>query len=760
MIFSRQPLYAVLVLFVVCSAGAYAQQSSTVQVKTLGTVTVTAGRTTSLPIETPATIEGVTGKQVEDTVNATDSEDALKYLPSLLVRKRYPGDYDHAVLASRASGSGNSARSLVYADGILLSNLLGNGATFTPRWGLVTPEEIERVDVLYGPFSAAYSGNSVGAVVDYQTRMPTKFEGHAKLSVFSQGFKQYSSDETYAGRQVSASLGDRNGSWSWWLNVNRLDSEGQPLVFPNRPTSAGTPGTGGTPVTGAVADRNPKNQDWWILGASNQVRTIQDHAKAKLVYDFSPTLRAGYTLGWWRNDARRSSGSYLRDGVGAPVYSGDVNIDGRRYALTPADFAPSRGNLEHVMHGLSLKSNTGGTWDWEVAASRYDYARDQVRTAQSALPAADTGGAGSIADMKGTGWNTVSLRGTWRPQTGVHTVGFGYQRERYALRTLVSNTPEWRDGNAMSRVSAFNGNSMLESLFLQDTWQFAPAWRATLGGRLETWRAFGGELANASTKLPFGSRKETYFSPKAAISYRISPELTLKSSIGRAVRMPTVAELYQGTISSTTIVNNDPNLRPEQSWTGEWTVERDLGNGLLRATLFRENTLDALYSQTNVTVTPNVTNIQNVDEIRTTGIELAWQAFDLAVRGFDLTSSLTYADSRIERNAKFPNSVGMRQPRVPDWRANILASYRASDRWTHTLGLRYSGRQYNTLDNSDQNAFTYTGTSNFLVADVRTRYRASGWSLALGIDNLGDDKYWAFHRYPGRTFVAELRLDI
>ena len=74
-------------------------------------------------------MEGVTGQQVEQTVNATDSEDALKYFPSLLVRKRYVGDYNHAVLSSRASGTGNSARSAVYADGILLSNYLGNGAT-------------------------------------------------------------------------------------------------------------------------------------------------------------------------------------------------------------------------------------------------------------------------------------------------------------------------------------------------------------------------------------------------------------------------------------------------------------------------------------------------------------------------------------------------------------------------------------------------------------------------------------------------------
>src|ERR1700741_1068875 len=90
-------------------------------------VTINAGRPTSLPTQIPTTIEGITGAQIEDRINAIDSEDALKYLPSLNVRKRYPGDSEHAVLASRASGTGNSARSLVYADGILLSNLLGNG---------------------------------------------------------------------------------------------------------------------------------------------------------------------------------------------------------------------------------------------------------------------------------------------------------------------------------------------------------------------------------------------------------------------------------------------------------------------------------------------------------------------------------------------------------------------------------------------------------------------------------------------------------
>lgn len=182
-----------------CS-GAFAQDGADAPARTMGTVIIAGGRPTSLPTQIPTTIEGISGRQIEQTINASDSEDALKYLPSLLVRKRYIGDYNHAVLSTRASGTGNSARSMVYADGILLSNYLGNGAGFTPRWGMVTPEEIERVDVLYGPFSAAYAGNSVGAVVDYVTRMPMKLEAHVKLGYATQKFDLYSTSERDAGK--------------------------------------------------------------------------------------------------------------------------------------------------------------------------------------------------------------------------------------------------------------------------------------------------------------------------------------------------------------------------------------------------------------------------------------------------------------------------------------------------------------------------------------------------------------------------------
>jgi iron complex outermembrane receptor protein len=763
---SRLPMLAPTMLAAAMST-AFAQEAPR-QEREMGTVIVTGNRPTSLPTQIPTTIETVSGDEIARGINASDAEDALKYLPSLLVRKRYNGDYNHAVLSTRASGTGNSARSAVYADGILLSNYLGNGASFAPRWGMVSPEEIERVDVLYGPFSAAYGGNSVGAVVDYVTRMPSRFEAHAKFAASSQPFKLYGTDETYRGRQGSVALGNRNGRWSWYLDASRLDSDGQPLTFPTRyPTGAAS--SAGTPVSGAVPGQDRSGRDWLILGAATRYQTEQQHLKAKVAYDVSPTLRATYVFGLWDNDAQGRPQTYLRDAAGQPVASGAVNIGGRAYTLAPNDFSQSNESLRHLMHGLTLKSYTHGEFDWEVAASLVDYDKDILRAPTTALPAAASGGAGRIVDQGGTGWHTLSAKGVWRPAgvQGAHVAEFGVQREAYKLRSIENATGDWIHGGPGARNQAFSGRTAIDALYAQDTWKFAPRWKTVLGLRAERWEARDGQTANATTTVSHGSRNEDHLSPKAALAFQASEDWLLKASLGRAVRMPTVSELYQGGINAAgTLVNNDPSLKPEKSWTGELTAERTLEAGLLRLTAFGERTRDALYSQTNVLVVPNVTNVQNVDRINTKGMELAYAASDLAIpglglRGLDLNASLTWTDSKIDRNDKFPASVGKWQPRIPQWRASGQATWRASDRLSATLAARYSGRQYSTLDNSDPNGFAYQGASKYFTTDLRMVYRIDRqWTAAVGIDNLNNYKYWNFHPYPQRTWVAELKWDL
>ena len=760
-------------------------------VKSLGIVTVTGGRPTSLPTQIPTTIEGVSRKQIEQTINATDSEDVLKYFPSLVVRRRYIGDYNHAVLSSRASGTGNSARSAVYADGILLSNYLGNGATYAPRWGMVTPEEIDRADVMYGPFSAAYPGNSVGAVVDYVTRMPTQFEGHAKVVASQQNFDQYNTHETYQANQASASLGSKSGAWAWWISLNRTDSQGQPMVFATKSVSTTAPGS--NPVaTGAVYGLDKTNTPWYILGTNTQYHTVQDHAKLKLAYDLSPTVRASYMLGNWKNTSDGTPKSYLTDATGAAIYSGSYAINGKTYSATNL-FNATKESLDHWMHGLSVKSNTKSEWDWELAASMVDYSTDLAR--QSAInSAANLNGimgsgtlanAATLTDQKGTGWTTLAAKGTWRPQGmgGAHIVDFGLQQDSYQLRTVKSNlsaTDNWFTSTAASLSAEVGGQSKLQSVYGQDAWAFAPRWKTVLGARLENWSASDGYAKTSVATDSYAARNEVFASPKAALAYQWSDDTVLKGSVGRAVRMPTVSELYGATTKCSDIATkivasacpsgqrwvNDANLRPEKSWTTELSLEKELANGLLRLTFFNEDVTDSLYSQAVGTKTDAsiVNMVQNIDAISTQGLELAFQGDNVIARGLDLSGSITYADSRIKANSSYVATVGdtlgKLQPRVPQWRASALANYHWDAQLSTSLGLRYSGDQFSSLNNMDINGFAYTAASRFTVLDLRARYAFQPKLVAaFGIDNLTNAEYWNFHQYPGRTFVAELKYD-
>src|SRR4051812_49058900 len=134
-------------------------------------------RISPLQMSTLPLTASITARKVEETVNLLDTEDALKYMPSVFLRKRNNGD-TQATLATRVWGTSSSARSLIFADGVPLTALVANNNTIGgPRWGLVSPPEIRRIDLMFGPFSAAYPGNSIGAVMEITTRVPERLGG-------------------------------------------------------------------------------------------------------------------------------------------------------------------------------------------------------------------------------------------------------------------------------------------------------------------------------------------------------------------------------------------------------------------------------------------------------------------------------------------------------------------------------------------------------------------------------------------------------
>ncbi|RDI99283.1 TonB-dependent receptor [Dyella solisilvae] len=731
---------------------------------TLAPVTVTGTADKPLPIAlatAPAVVESLSAQQIHDTVNLMTTAESLKYLPSIEVRERYIGDRN-GIVATRTTGTVSSAESLVYADDLLLSNLLGNSYSFPPRWGLVSPAEIARVNVMYGPFSALYPGNSMGGVVTLETRMPTKAEFHAAVTGAMENFDLYGTSQRNMSGDFNLAAGNRWGPISLWVTYDHLDAQGHPMSFSTSALSSKAAGAGATPVTGAYQDLDQSGKARMVFGAYSIDHSLQDQGKLKLGWDITPEIQAIYTFGLWHNDSTTSVQSYLTNtSTGQPFYNGSASIDGHAYTVSGLN--PGSAEQLHMVNALSVGSDTHGAFDWHAAYSNYRFLKDNSRSA-SRYGQSDVG---SNQVQDGTGWQTGDLRGTWRPAPlfgQTHELTFGYHIDDFLLKQNTYALANWSSGPNGALTAASGGETRTQALYLQDVWTLAPRWTLTLGGRQEYWRAFDGFNRNVATTpnlATYPNQQRSDFSPKAALDFQITQALATRLSFGRAIRYPTVTELYQQVTSGSQLVQNNPNLKPEDSRSFDWTTLYSWGTGVFRVSLFQENRHNALFSQTDTSISPNLTQIENIDRARIRGVESALDEEDVFVEGLNFSGSVTYAESVVQQDTLAPAAVGKQFPRIPRWRARMSATYHPNDRLTYALGYRYSSGAYSTLLNTDINQDVYGGISSYSVFDAKVSYRLEPrLTASIGVDNIGNQKYFVSpHPYPQRTVFVGLNYD-
>ena len=513
----------------------------------------------------PLSAGAVEATQIATNINAVTAEDALKYLPGILVRRRHIGD-TQAPISTRTSGVGASARSLVYADGVLLSALIGNNnSTASPRWGMVAPDEIERIEVLYGPFSAAYAGNSIGAVIRITTREPQGFEAQARVAGGVQRFSQYGTKGDYAVREAALGVGDRRGALSWRFSVNHLESDSQPLNYITavRPAAAGP---AGAVTAGAIDHRNRLGAPIVVLGAGGLERQRQDSAKFKLAWEAGSAFKASYLVGSFANRTDAHADSYLRNALGQPVYSGALNLGGYAYNIAAGAFAAGvyRLDEQHWMQALTLEGVATPQLRWQAIVTAYDYGRDAQRSPSVALPGGLAGGAGAILDLSGTGWRTLDVKAIWTPQGSLaaHSVALGVHHDSYGLGSDRYATTDWISGGRGALAAISRGRTRTEAAFVEDLIRLTPELSLTLGLRQERWRASDGlnfSLAPAlSVRQPELSADGT--SPKAVVAWAPDADWRVTASVGRAYRFPTVSELYQAMTVGPDLKSPSPDL--------------------------------------------------------------------------------------------------------------------------------------------------------------------------------------------------------
>jgi len=727
------------------------------------TVIVTGERTQA---DLPNKIEGITAVEAQTQVNAVNTEDMLKYIPSIVVRKRHYGDTQDP-LATRTSGVGASARSLLYADGILISSPIGNNNTSaSPHFGIAAPQDIKNFEVIYGPFAAEYGGGSIGAVLNITTRMPDHLEIYADVLGAVQDFSKYATDRTFYTGQIAGGIGDVYGNFSWRFSANHLDSTGQPLSYATL-TRPATTSVAGTPVTGAFADLNRLGQPIVVVGEGGIEHQVQDTDTLKLAYDFANGMEATYTASVFHQNDNASAQAYLRNAAGTPVFAGNVNIAGYNYNIPASAISNSvyRTEQTHLAQAVTLKSAPGDDFGWEFVASDYNYLTDNQRVPTTAFPGAAAGGAGTINRLNGTGWYTLDVKGVWTGWAD-HSISVGAHRDAETFAQLRYNVADWTAGTPTSLAAVAKGRTATNAFWVQDVWSFAPGFKATLGGRVEDWRAYDGINFSAAPPLNVSQPKlaTSTFSPKAALAWQVSDPWLLTASYGQAYRMPTVTELYQAVTTGTFLTVPNPNLKPEHARSYELAAERHDENGRIRVSLFQEDITNALLSQSAPLVPGSNTLfsfVQNVDRTRVRGIELVAEQNNVIFDGLNLSGSLTFTDGKTVKDTAFRAAEGKYLPQIPKLRGTAVATYRPSwldeGKVAFTLAARYSDRTFGTIDNSDPVSQTYQGFAGYLVADARVHYQwDDNWSIAAGVDNLNNDKYFLFHPFPQRTFVLEV----
>jgi len=701
------------------------------------------------------------GQTEFDAINAINVEDLMKYAPNFFVRKRYIGDAN-AVPGFRGTHSSQSARSMVMIDGFVVSDYTGNSFGFPPKWGLIGPGEVKQFDIVYGPYSARYPGNTMGGLVSITTSEPEGPEAFAVVQGFAQPYRQYGTKDRFSGFTFEAGAGfkQENGPWSGRFSVRHLDNVSQPMQF-----SQLVPATGpassviGTPVTGAVADPELITPTP-VSGAYAPDHTVQDQFRARLGYDFGGwTATALFTL--WTTDSRTlKSETYLRDAAGNPVFDGKVTVDGKTWTAGAGLGQGLTGKTE-MLAGLKLQGPLAG---WDVTVNLSHYWIDKLAARRSnTYTAGINNGAGTLSVQGTTGWWTGDLLAV--RMTGAHEIAVGMSANLYETAVDNFTAANWRTREGLAFSTGTFGRTTLISFFAEDKVSLSDTVSLTAGLRYESWRASGGGICRQVGAAPVCQRYDTRngdaLSPKLSAQWAFAPDWHAQLSLATAKRFPTVGELFQGRLDA--LGNFDPNsfdpgLKPEKSTDANLILRHDFGGVRVTGSLFYQDVKDAIFSvqgfNRNGIVT---TSFKNIDKVRQYGAELIVEAQDVLIPGLDIDVNLAWIDARTVRNAALPASEGARFPRIPEWRVNGNIRYAISDTVKASVGLRYASRPNTDLAGT-QRGDTYGYTSELLIIDLRLTWDITGQLQAsMGIDNVGNDKAWVFHPYPQRTGVVELK---
>ena len=701
-----------------------------------------------------------------DAVSFITSEDAIAHQPSIVVRRRFIGD-PNGVIGIRGSNPFQGSRSMVFVDGMPLHYHLQTRWSGSPRWSLVAPGEIEQVDIVYGPFSAEYSGNAMGGVVNIKSKAIESREVVIQTSLFSQDYDTPGRSDTYNGGKFFASFADNFDGLSVYAAYNHLQNDSQPMSFFESPVSESEDGTA---VAGAVKGIDEKARQVAYYGDSGAEEATTDLLTLKLGYEWDD-FQARANIAWEQRDREESDRrNYLTDANGNPLWNGTANIDGEKFSVRGSNFQHRYQDRDSLLIGLGLSGLLAdGDWAFDSFYSYFDIVKDEeVRTARNPLDpdyqAQNEAFRGRLTEYDDTGWQIFDLKVGTEKLAGDENqrLSVGFHWDSYELNIIADDynaithqrAADELDGDLTTGRGDSGGESSTFALFLQYGYALSEQWDVALGLRYEDWEATDGYAGGTDVQ----DRDDTGWSPKFSLGYFPADNLSIRYSIAKALRFPIVEELYRndGATSDGSVFISDPSLKPEDGIFQNLGLEFQTGDHQLNVNVFYDVIDDVIFNQSTRTDISTVTTSLPTEEVTTKGAEFIWRKANFLVNDLTLNFNVTYNDTEITENVLNPDIVGNDFPRIPEWRANMVAHYQLSDDWDVAANIRYASNSYGQLDNSDTVSNVFGAQDDYLFVGAKANYYYSeNLKFSIGMDNITDDEAYVFHPWPGRTVYLE-----
>ena len=344
---------------------------------------------------------------------------------------------------------------------------------------------------------------------------------------------------------------------------------------------------------------------------------------------------------------------------------------------------------------------------------------------------------------------SAALRGdAWNARTGIN---------------LVDLVETFANADYASRVESMAADSTIrkQALFASAELPLG-AGRLELGLRRDLQRYVSSRVYDAgppAQETRGGGVLKSATSPKLALSWPLAANSRLHGSVGTGFSPPQASQLYNGYVSAGNVTLANPGLRPELSTTVDLGLSHTDALGDWDLTLFATLWQDKIATRILSYGMPNVSQPQNVGEVRAHGLEAGGsRRFS---DGWTAAANYTYNRTRVTRNDADPSVVGNELPDMPRHKANISLTYDADGDFAARVKLRAAGSAFTDDANTVVDGQGYRWKkAGYAVLDISATWRRPAWEFTLALDNVLDQDYLSgmfWHGEP-RTLRGELTL--